>query len=42
MIAAIREMVDKKDEFSGKYDLMAAEFLEACHYIFETGTFLMK
>ena len=39
MIAAIHEMVDKKDELTagGKSDLMTVEFLQACHFIFERG-----
>ena len=38
MIAAIREMIDKKDDsFTGRSDLMTADYLEACHFIFETG-----
>lgn len=38
MIAAIREMIDKKDDcITGKCDLMTADYLEACHLIFETG-----
>ncbi len=37
MIAAICEIVDKKDEYAGKSDQLTADFLEACHFIFETG-----
>ena len=38
MIAAVHEMVDKKDiDVTGKSDLMTADYLEACHFIFERG-----
>lgn len=33
MIAAVKEMADR----SGKAHMMTAEYLEACHLIFETG-----
>ena len=37
MIAAIKELVDKKGALIGKSDLITAEYLEACHLIFEKG-----
>ena len=35
MIAAIHEMVDKNA--CGECDVITAEFLQACHFIFERG-----
>lgn len=34
MIAAIKEMVDEKEINA---DMMTAQYLEACHFIFEAG-----
>ena len=37
MLAAIREMADKKDEFTKQSHVCSAEYLEACNLIFENG-----
>ena len=37
MLAAIREMADKKDEFTKRSHVCSAEYLEACNLIFENG-----
>ena len=37
MLAAIREMVEKKDEFTQQSHVCTAEYLEACNLIFENG-----
>ena len=37
MIAAIREIADKKDEYTAKPDIITAEYLQACNFIIERG-----
>ena len=40
MTAAIREIADKKDEYTAKPDIIMAEYLQACNFIFKRGILL--